>query len=123
MHDISLTVLESFDRDVFFLEKMNRYTSPKSAHFQDVRFSAIEEHLYSDLSGEAVILSLQNGKYYGLNPVGVTIWKLLQTPSTIADIQRTVLSEYDVEPEIAAKEIATFLDMMVEEKLIKVLNE
>ena len=118
-----MTVLESFDRDVFFLEKMNRYTSPKSAHFQGVRFSAIEEHLYSDLGGEAVILSLQNGKYYGLNPVGVTIWKLLKTPSTIADIQRTVLSEYDVEPEIAAKEIATFLDMMVEEKLIKVLNE
>ena len=68
------------------------------------RYRAIREHLVSDLDTKAVILSLKNGKYYGLNKVGLAIWALIQKPSTIAEIEEALLQEYAVDEEhVAAK--------------------
>jgi len=55
-----------------------------------VVFQAITEHLFSMLSQEAVILSLKNGKYYGLNPVGVSIWRASKEPVTLAEIETAI---------------------------------
>jgi hypothetical protein len=84
-----------------------------------VRFHAIREHLYSDLKDEAVILSVATGKYYGINAVGVTIWKAIQDPSTIEEIEAAVMREYDVERETCSGEIRSFLMKMANEKLIE----
>ena len=87
------------------------------------RFKAVDEHLYSDLKGEAVVLNLVNGKYYGLNSVGVAIWKSLQTPATLAEIELSIQREFDVDRETCHREVSAFLEKMVEERLIEVLDE
>ena len=56
------------------------------------RYSAIKEHLYSELNGEAVILSLTTGKYYGINAVGVSIWAAVQNPTTFHHNQQKYLA-------------------------------
>lgn len=87
------------------------------------RFEAIKEHLYSEIKGEGVILSLKNGKYYGVNPVGVSIWQAIQSPATLQEIQTAVTREYDVDQENCRQEVLTFLEQMVNEELVEVLNE
>jgi Coenzyme PQQ synthesis protein D (PqqD) len=42
---------------------------------------------------------VKEGIYYGLDPVGAHIWKLLQTSCKVADIHEVLLREYDVEAE------------------------
>ena len=81
------------------------------------------EHLSCDLNGEAVILNMKNGKYYGVNTVGATIWEVIQKPASFEDVKSTVLMEFDVDEETCEEEIKTFLEKMAEEDLIEILNE
>ena len=87
-----------------------------------VRFQAIREHLFSLLSNEAVILSLKNGKYYTLNSVGSSIWGIIKEPANFSDIESAILEEYDVDPSTCRKEIELFLDKMVAEELVVLID-
>ena len=86
-------------------------------------FRAIEGHLSSEMKGEAVILSLKNGKYYGVNTVGAFIWDTLQNPVTFQEIQSAVMQEYDVDNATCRQEVLSFLMKMVEEDLVEILDE
>lgn len=90
---------------------------------KDYHFKAVKDHLYSDLNGEAVVLSLKNGKYYGLNGVGASIWKTMQTPITFKDIKTAVMQEYEVDDTTCDQEVMSFLQRMTEEELVEILNE
>jgi hypothetical protein len=85
-------------------------------------YQAVREHLCCELNGEAVILSLKNGKYYGLNSIGADIWELLQKPVRFSKITKEILSEYDVEEEECRREIENFLAQMKDEGLVEVIN-
>lgn len=86
-------------------------------------FQAIKEHLFSLLSDEAVILSLKNGKYYSLNSVGSSIWGAIQVPAKLSDIEAAILKEYDVDPQTCRREVILFLEKMVAEDLILMIDE
>lgn len=88
-----------------------------------LRFQAIKEHLFSLLGDEAVILSLKNGKYYSLNSVGSSIWKVIQEPAELSDIEAAILMEYDVDPKICRNETVLFLEKMIAEDLILTIDE
>ena len=73
-----------------------------------------------DLAGETVILSLDTGKYYGLDSVGVRIWALLQEPTSIDAIRTALLEEYDVEPEVCTRDLLALLHNLAANKLITI---
>ena len=41
---------------------------------------ATKDQVSCDLAGEAAILNIKSGVYYGLDPVGARIWNLMQEP-------------------------------------------
>jgi Coenzyme PQQ synthesis protein D (PqqD) len=84
---------------------------------------AISDQVSSDLVGEAVILSLRSGIYYGLNEVGASIWNLIQQPKTIKEIHEALLQEYDVEASQCEQDILTLLTELSEVGLIEVKDE
>jgi len=84
---------------------------------------ATKDQVCSDLAGEAVILDLKSGVYYGLNEVGASIWNLIQEPRTVNEIQDAILAEYEVEPEQCARDILALLQQLADEGLIKVRDE
>lgn len=87
------------------------------------QYTAVKEHLYSELNGEAVVLSLATGKYYGLNAVGVAIWRAIQTPASVQHIKSALMEEYDVDTETCSREVSEFLRRMLEEGLIEAKDE
>ena len=87
------------------------------------RYKAVPEHLYCDLNGEAVVLSLANGRYYGMNGVGARIWELVQEPRSVEEIERSILLEYEVEPDVCRQQVSDFLRQMEAEDLLVVVNE
>jgi len=81
---------------------------------------ASREQVSADLSGEAVILNLKNGVYYGLDAIGAQIWELLQEPRVVSDIREALLEEYDVAPERCERELLALLFELAAEELIEV---
>jgi hypothetical protein len=81
---------------------------------------AAKDQVSCDLAGEAAILNIKNGVYYGLDPVGARIWNLVQEPRAVAEIQNAITSEYDVEPERCARDLASLLEKLLAEGLIEV---
>lgn len=81
---------------------------------------AAKDQVSCDLGGEAALLNMSKGIYYGLDPVGAQIWKLLQNPRRVGEIQETVSREYDVEPERCERDLEALLERLLEEGLIEV---
>lgn len=75
------------------------------------------------LGDEAAILNLKNNMYYGMNPVGVTVWNLLKQPKTVAEIRDAIIEEYEVEEERCEQDLFTLLEEMRSEGLIEVRGE
>ena len=81
---------------------------------------AVKDQVSCDLAGEAAILNIKNGVYYGLDPVGARIWNLMQEPRAVSEIQTAITGEYDVEPERCARDLFGLLNKLLEEGLIEV---
>ena len=81
---------------------------------------AVKDQVSCDLAGEAAILNIKSGVYYGLDPVGARIWSLLQDPRTVAEVRSTIINEYDVEPVRCARDLIGLLEKLLTEGLIEV---
>lgn len=75
------------------------------------------------LGDEAAILNMKNSVYYGVNPVGATVWNLLKQPKTVAEIRDAILEEYEVEEKRCEQDLLTLLEEMRSEGLIEVRGE
>lgn len=73
-----------------------------------------------DLDDETIVLHLENGVYFGLQNVSARIWTLLQRPIRIAEIERTLLQEYDVAPDRCHEEVFKLVTELIERELVDV---
>jgi hypothetical protein len=81
---------------------------------------ASDEQVSCELAGEAAILNLKNGSYYGLNTVGATVWDLLKKPISVRELCNALLERYEVEPQRCADDLLALLRDMIEQGLIEV---
>jgi len=84
---------------------------------------AARDQVSSNLDGEAAILNLKNGVYYGLDPVGARIWSLIQEPTTVAELRDAIVEEYEVEPDRCERDLLALLRDLAAEGLIEVRDE
>lgn len=84
---------------------------------------AMTDQVSRDLDGEAAILNLNTGVYYGLNSVGARIWNLMSEPKPVGQILEALLEEYDVESERCRNDLVKLLNGLAEAGLIEVKNE
>ena len=87
------------------------------------RVIAARDQVSCDLGGEAAILQLASGTYYGLNPVGARVWALLQQPRTVREIHDALLAEYEVGPEQCERDLVALLQTLAAERLIEVRDD
>jgi hypothetical protein len=90
-------------------------TIPKSA-----RIALNPEHLVAELDGDLVIMSIETGTYYGLDPVGACVWKLVERPRTFAAVVEGVLERFEVPPEVAEQDLTAFLHEMQAEGIVSI---
>lgn len=81
------------------------------------------DQMSCDLNGEAAILQLSSGSYFGLDEVGARIWRALQESTTPADIVRLLLEEYDAEPETCRSDVMNLLAEMIEAGIVVTVDE
>lgn len=81
------------------------------------------DQVSTNLSGEEVILSVRDGVYYGLDPVGARIWALLQEPRTLDQVADTIVTEYAVERDRALADLLAVAGHLLDSGLIEVVPE
>ena len=84
------------------------------------RIAASGDQISCDLAGEAVILNLKNGTYYGLDPVGASVWSLIQEPKTFGEIRQALLGIYSVDGPELESDLQELLVQFSEQGLIDV---
>ncbi|HWR13931.1 MAG TPA: PqqD family protein [Terriglobales bacterium] len=84
---------------------------------------AVRDQVSCTVQGEAVILHLDDGVYYGLNPVGTFIWNRLKAPQRVGDLAAIVAAEFDVSLEQCAADIHDLLVDLLKNGLIEVVTE
>jgi len=84
---------------------------------------ATKDQIFSELQGEAVILDINSGVYYGLNQVGASIWNLIQDPKTVKEIRDALLAEYEVDSKACETDILILLEDLVTKGLIEIRHE
>jgi hypothetical protein len=72
------------------------------------------------LGDESAILNMKNSVYYGVNPVGATVWNLLKEAKTVGQIRDAILNEYEVDALRCEKDLFALLEDMRSEGLIEV---
>jgi len=77
------------------------------------------EILATPMDNEIVMMSVENGEYYGLNPVASRIWRLFEEPQTMSQLVETLLDEFNIDRERCQAETEKFVQQLVDKKLIK----
>jgi hypothetical protein len=82
-----------------------------------------DNQIACDMGGEAVILDLKSGTYYGLDVVAARVWSLIEQPLPFSAICDTIMSEYEVDAETCGRDVSAFLDQMKAVGLVEISNE
>ena len=101
--------------------KHERADGPTAAAIPGTALAVVLDHQVSSQMGdETVILHLEDGVYYGLDPVGTSVWHLLQEPRAVAEIRDRIVEEYDVDAERCERDLDLFLRDLAARRLIDV---
>jgi hypothetical protein len=76
----------------------------------------------SHIDGEAVMMSIERGKYYGMDPIASRIWELVEKPINVGDMIDTLMQEYNVTQEDCEKDVLVFLSDLLAEKLVEIVS-
>ena len=74
--------------------------------------------VFRELDGEAVLLNLDSGMYFGLDRVGTRIWQLLDAHHRLDKVIEELLEEYDVARETLEADVARLLGALLEKGLV-----
>jgi hypothetical protein len=85
----------------------------------DTIVGAASDQVSCDLDGEAAILNLKSGTYFGLDPVGAFVWNQLATPQPVSTIASAMLEHYEVEPERCHSDLLVLLGQLNERGLLE----
>src|SRR5690625_7142519 len=77
--------------------------------------SQVEGNIVSDMDGEKVMLSIQNGKYYNLGEMGGEIWDCMKTPIKVKEIINLLMTRYDVERDECEDQVIAFVGQLLTE--------
>lgn len=77
-----------------------------------------DDVLAAPLHDTLLMMSVTQGRYYGLQGVGGRIWELLEQPTTEAALVERLVAEYEVAPEVCAEQVAAFLQGLRERRLL-----
>ena len=83
------------------------------------KISRLGDTAFTKLDDQVVMMDVESGNYYGLNPVASRIWELTENPTTVNKICQILEQEFDVTPEMCQKETMNFLAKLLELKIIE----
>jgi hypothetical protein len=72
------------------------------------------------VAGEAIIVDMKSGQYFGLDAVGTRIWELIAEKGTVGGVHGAMLAEFEVEPDRLREDLERLLQVLSEKGLARV---
>jgi hypothetical protein len=88
----------------------------------NTKFVAFKDVISAELGDEMSLLNLKTGVYFTLNAVAVGIWKQIQTPATVSELQSFVQANYDVPADQCEKDLAQLFESLLSAQLVEVVS-
>ncbi len=84
------------------------------------RISIPKDVVFREIAGEAVILNLQTGRYFGLDEVGTRMWQLLAQHHQVEPALDDLAQEYDATKEQLQHDLLELVDKLVSHQLVEI---
>ncbi|HTQ80696.1 MAG TPA: PqqD family protein [Thermoanaerobaculia bacterium] len=84
-----------------------------------IRLKIPEKVLFRDLDGEAVLLDLKSGQYFGLNEVGTRIWNLIVAHGAVEPAWLALCAEFDAPADRLRSDLMSFLERLIARGLLE----
>ena len=86
------------------------------------RVSPRDGVVFQQLQDEAVLLNLDSGQYFGLDPVGTRIWNLLADGKILSEVVSVIVAEYEVDAARCEGDLLKLLGDLEEQGLVTVIR-
>ena len=73
----------------------------------------------SEVDGELVLISIQDGKYFGLDTVGSEIWRLLEEPRSSAALVAALQAQFEGDADEVERDTLAFIDELASNGLLR----
>ena len=83
----------------------------------ETTFTASKDAVFRDLDGDAVILDLGSGTYFGLNAVGARIWQLMEAHGRLRAVFEDLCREYDAAPDVLERDLIALVSRLEQARL------
>jgi len=78
------------------------------------------EIIHSSMDDEVVMMSVDQGLFFGVDKIGTHIWNLLETPAKVENLIEKLMAHYDVDPELCKHDTLLFLNDMLVKRVIMI---
>ncbi len=76
--------------------------------------------LTAEVNGEIVLMSVQDGLYFGLNAIGSDIWRRLETPVQVAALCAALTADYQGQASVIERDVLDLLETLATKHLIEI---
>ena len=83
------------------------------------RLARAPEIIATEVDGELVLMSIEDGKYFGLDPIGSEIWRRLEEPKSVEALCGELKDHFDGDPATIERETLDFLGKLSDSKLLQ----
>ncbi|MBK7332186.1 MAG: PqqD family protein [Betaproteobacteria bacterium] len=88
-----------------------------------MKVSIPDSVLSTELHDEGVLLNLETGEYFGLDSVGMEMWKVLRASGDVGAARAALLELYDVAEDVLAKDLDELIAKLAARKLLVLADE
>lgn len=81
-----------------------------------------ESSLSAEIDNEMVIMSINQGNYYGLDTIGADIWRRLEKQVQVSELCDALTKEYDADANTIQRDVIALLQRLAAEGLLEVKN-
>ena len=82
-----------------------------------------EAIVFTDLDDTIVMMDVDEGQYYELDPIGARIWALIESPRPVVEIYDALAGEFDVDPDTCRDDTLEFLQTANEHRIVQVQSD
>ncbi len=75
--------------------------------------------LTAEVDGEVVMMSIERGRYFGLDDIGSDIWKRLDPPCSFGELIDRLAIDYDADRATIAADVRALLGRMAEQDVVR----
>jgi hypothetical protein len=72
-----------------------------------------------EVDSETVMMSIEAGRYYGLDDIGTVIWQRIDPPCSFGDLVDQLALEYEADRATISSDVRALIDRMAQQDVVR----